>query len=68
MNLAPWVKCRTIVLNCLCDDICPPSTIFAAYNHLSCEKQIEVYPFHGHEVPYEHQETKFKVMVEMLRP
>src|SRR5947209_3888735 len=33
MNLASWVRCRTVVLNCLWDDICPPSTIFAAYNH-----------------------------------
>src|SRR5438034_300530 len=50
MNLAPMIKCRTVVSNCLWDDICPPSTIYGVYNHLICEKQIEVYPFHKHEV------------------
>jgi cephalosporin-C deacetylase len=68
LNLAPWVKCRTVISNCLWDDVCPPSTIFAVYNHISAEKQIEIYPFHKHEVPYDHAETKFSVIVEMLRP
>jgi cephalosporin-C deacetylase len=70
LNLAPWVRCRTIVCNCLWDDVCPPSTIFAAYHHLGAatEKRIEVYPFHKHEVPYEHAETKFRAIVEALRP
>ena len=38
MNLAPWIKCRTVISNCLWDDICPPSTIFAAYNHMTAPK------------------------------
>ena len=66
LNLAPWIKCRTVISNCLWDDICPPSTIFGVYNHLTCEKQIEIYPFHKHEVPYEHNELKFRVMIETL--
>ena len=68
VNLAPWIKCRTIVSNCLWDDVCPPSTIFAVYNHLMCDKQIEVYPFHKHEVPYEHAELRFRALVETLQP
>ena len=68
MNLAPWIKCRTIVCNCLWDDVCPPSTVFAAYNHMLCEKQIEIYPYHRHEVPYEHNETKFRLLIETLQP
>jgi len=68
LNLAPWVKCRTVVLNCLWDDICPPSTIFGAYNQITAEKKIEVYPFHKHEVPYEHGETRFRLIMEALRP
>jgi cephalosporin-C deacetylase len=37
------------------DAVCPPSTVFAAYNHYGAraaslpEKKIEVYPFNGHE-------------------
>lgn len=33
----------------LLDDITPPSTVFAAYNHYSGPKDICVYPFNGHE-------------------
>ena len=40
--------------------------MFAAYNHMTCEKQIELYPFHKHELPYEHYETKFRTIVEAL--
>jgi len=57
-----------VILNCLWDDICPPSTIFAAYNHITAEKQIEIYPFHKHEVPLEYTETRFRLLMEMLRP
>ena len=35
----------------LWDDICPPSTVYASYNHLpvEVEKSIEVYRYNGHE-------------------
>lgn len=66
LNLAPWIKCRTLISNCLWDDVCPPSTIFAVYNHLSAEKQMEIYPYHKHEVPYEHQELKYRMLVETM--
>lgn len=33
----------------LMDDICPPSTVFAAYHAYAGAKRIEVYPFNGHE-------------------
>ncbi len=68
LNLAPRIKCRTVIANSLCDDICPPSTIYAAYNHMTCVKHMEVYPFHKHEVPYEHGEIKFKLLMEVLKP
>ncbi|HMB95365.1 MAG TPA: acetylxylan esterase, partial [Tepidisphaeraceae bacterium] len=68
LNLAPRIRCRTVISNGLWDDICPPSTIFAAYNHITAEKQMEVYPFHKHEVPYEHNEIKFRLLMETLRP
>ena len=68
LNLAPWIECRTVVCNCLWDDACPPSTIFAVYNHIAAEKQIEIYPYHKHEVPYDHRETQYRIMMEVLRP
>ena len=30
------------------------------------EKQIEIYPYHKHEVPYEHNELKFRLITEAL--
>jgi cephalosporin-C deacetylase len=68
LNLAPRIRCRTVVSNSLWDDICPPSTVYAVYNHITAEKQIEIYPFHKHETPYEHQELKFRLVMETLRP
>ena len=67
LNLAPWITCRTVVSNGLWDDICPPSSIYAAYNHITAEKQMEIYPFHKHEVAYEHNELKFRLLTELTR-
>jgi cephalosporin-C deacetylase len=64
LNLAPWIKCRTVISNCLWDDVCPPSTIFAVYHHITAEKQMEIYPFHKHEVPYEHKELQLRLLME----
>jgi cephalosporin-C deacetylase len=33
----------------LMDTICPPSPVFAAYNNWAGPKEIEVYPWNGHE-------------------
>jgi cephalosporin-C deacetylase len=49
MNLAPDVTCPTLVGIGLEDQITPPSTVFAAYNHLGGPKEIRVYRFFGHE-------------------
>lgn len=33
----------------LMDEVCPPSTVYAAYNHYAGPKTLEVYPWNGHE-------------------
>ena len=33
----------------LMDDICPPSTVFAAYNYYGGPKEIKVWQFNNHE-------------------
>ena len=33
----------------LMDDVCPPSTVFAAYNHYTGPKRMRVWPFNRHE-------------------
>jgi cephalosporin-C deacetylase len=68
MNLAPRIKCRTVITNFLWDDICPPSTIFAAYHHITAEKSMEIFPFHKHEVPYEMVEKRFRALMDVLNP
>lgn len=49
MNLAPRIKCHTWVSAGLIDDIVPPSTVYAAYNHMVCSKEISVHRYFGHE-------------------
>ncbi len=67
LNLAPWIACKTVISNGLWDNICPPSSIYGVYNHITAEKQMEVYPFHGHEVAYEHNELKFRLLAELAK-
>ena len=33
----------------LMDEICPPSTVYAAYNHYAARKSIRVYAYNHHE-------------------
>ena len=38
-----------LMLTGLMDDICPPSTQFAAFNKITAPKEIVLYPDYGHE-------------------
>ncbi|MCA0145606.1 acetylxylan esterase [Blastococcus sp. LR1] len=42
----------------LMDQICPPSTVFAAYNAYAGPKEISVYPFNDHEGGEAHQQRE----------
>lgn len=48
-HLAPRIRARVHLAVGLMDEICPPSTQFAAYNKITSEKSLEVYPDFGHE-------------------
>ncbi|CAN5360224.1 acetylxylan esterase [soil metagenome] len=48
-HLAPRVRGRVIMGVGLADKVCPPSTQFAIFNRLECEKKMLVYPDFGHE-------------------
>jgi cephalosporin-C deacetylase len=48
MNLADQITAPTLVTAGLMDDICPPSTIFAAYNYIQAPKEMFVAPFGDH--------------------
>lgn len=49
VNFAARAKAKALFSVALMDDTCPPSTVFAAYNHLPGEKEIMVYPYNRHE-------------------
>jgi cephalosporin-C deacetylase len=49
LNFAARAKSPALFSVAMMDTICPPSTVFAAYNHYAGPKKIEVYPFNGHE-------------------
>ena len=48
-HLAPRVRAKTVLTVSLNDKTCPPSTQFAAYNKLTCEKSYRVYPDFAHD-------------------
>jgi cephalosporin-C deacetylase len=49
VNLAARARGRALFSVGLMDPICPPSTVFAAYNHYGGPKEIRVYPYNQHE-------------------
>ena len=56
--LASRITAPTLMSVGLMDGICPPSTVFAAYNAINAEKDIAVFPFSGHNFPATHTETQ----------
>jgi cephalosporin-C deacetylase len=49
VNFAARANMPALFSTALMDDICPPRTVFAAFNHYRGAKEIEVYPFNQHE-------------------
>lgn len=49
LNFAARASAPSLVSVALMDDVCPPSTVFAAFNHYAGPKQIRVYPYNLHE-------------------
>jgi cephalosporin-C deacetylase len=48
-HLAPRILAETRIAMGLMDDMCPPSTQFAAYNKMTCAKDLVIYHDFGHE-------------------
>lgn len=49
VNMAVRAQARALFSVALMDEICPPSTVFAAYNHWAGPKDIRVYRYNHHE-------------------
>jgi cephalosporin-C deacetylase len=58
MNFAARCKARALFSTGLMDDVCPPSTVFAAYNHFAGPKEIVAYRYNGHEGGDAHQNVR----------
>jgi cephalosporin-C deacetylase len=67
LNLASRIECPVLLNVGLIDEICPPSTIFAVYNALKVNKQMAVFPYHGHERPEVHWQTQLHWANHFLR-
>ncbi len=48
-NIAKRIRAKVTMFTGLMDTICPPSTQFAAYNKMVCEKDVYFAPDFGHE-------------------
>lgn len=49
VNFAVRARARALFSVALMDEICPPSTVFAAYNHYAGPKDIRIWPYNDHE-------------------
>lgn len=49
VNFATRIRAHSLFSTGLMDMICPPSTVFAAYNYVDAPKNIKVYPYNEHE-------------------
>jgi cephalosporin-C deacetylase len=64
--LAPRIKANIKMFTGLMDNVCPPSTQFAAFNKMTCPKEVIIYPDFGHENLPEAWEIMYKWFLELL--
>ena len=65
-HLAPRIKAKMYMFTGLMDNICPPSTQFAAYNAIKGDKEVFIYPDFGHENMPGSDDIVFEIMCEAL--
>lgn len=58
-HLAPRIQAEVLLGVGLMDQICPPSTQFAAYNKIKAPKSLAIYPDFAHEELRGHNDTIF---------
>lgn len=61
MNFAARAKAPALFSVAMMDEVCPPSTVFAAYNHYAGQKDIRVWPYNQHEGGGSYQDVE-KIM------
>ncbi|HYF74633.1 MAG TPA: acetylxylan esterase [Nocardioides sp.] len=58
--LARRIRATTMMSVGLMDEICPPSTVFAAYHEIDAPKDLVVHRFGSHSVPSAHHERRLR--------
>lgn len=68
LNLCERIKARTIITCAMEDIVCPPSTVFAVYNHIKSDKKIEILPYteHGYQAVYAFEEKRLHYIKKYL--
>lgn len=64
-HIAHRTKCKVKMFTGLMDNICPPSSQFAAYNKITSEKEVVIYPDFGHEGLPDSDDMIMSYMLEM---
>ncbi len=68
VNFAARGRARALFSVGLMDEICPPSTVFAAYNHYTGEKEIRIWEFNEHEGGGTHQALEQVAFLQSIWP
>jgi cephalosporin-C deacetylase len=58
LNFAARAKSKALFSVGLMDEICPPSTVYAAFNHYGGPKRIQAWPYNGHDGGGPHQDAE----------
>lgn len=64
LNLCSYIKADVLMAVGLEDIVCPPSTSFAVYNHITAEKRMCVYPDFGHGGFFSHDNVRLDFLIE----
>ncbi|MFO7637411.1 MAG: acetylxylan esterase [Clostridia bacterium] len=65
-NIVKRISGKVLMGTGLMDTICPPSSVFAAYNNIRSEKQMKVYPDFKHENIPEFADLTYQFFKELL--
>ena len=65
-HLTPRIQAKVYMSTGLMDATCPPSTQFAAYNKVTSEKSVEIYPDFAHEMPNSNGEKVYNFICNNL--
>jgi cephalosporin-C deacetylase-like acetyl esterase len=64
---ASYIRCPVYITIGLTDHICPPGSIYAAFNAIKAPKQIAIDPVRGHDARIGFNQARAKVMERLIR-